>query len=347
MTMPTLDLHSDRVLLVDDDEGIRRAFQRVARQGGFVADTAPDCLTAITMCQTHRYGVIALDYAMPIMTGFDVHDELRMVAPDATFGLISAQCDLDLAMAATNDHGFRFVLTKPWHTAELVSVLRRAMEEWWERSTYRKLEQHAMQRQAAPAPAAAGRVVDTIVSVLRPQSPRAIQRGFRMRGIAHVTCQRLGLPLQLTAEISAAAFVRGALHPSGRYGPSPGSAPKPRKDDASVFRVLSELIAHSTLAPILVALEQPQQPGAKEPAERHDTRVGARVVRAVEAFDDVLTAFAGTPQEAVCRAITTVSADGQLDSTVVSALVTADRNTLEAIADDHRNRIIELHARIA
>lgn len=70
------------VLVVDDDERIRSLAEMILRRDGygvFVAATPGDALALIRAHAEIRVALI--DVVLPVMTGFDLANELRAVAP--------------------------------------------------------------------------------------------------------------------------------------------------------------------------------------------------------------------------------------------------------------------------
>lgn len=131
----------ERILFVDDEPDILRAFQRTLSRTQYAVDVASDAWSAMKLAKRNTYAVIATDYMMPGLNGFDVADELRHLQPDATYILISGNCDLGLTLDAVNEHSLSFVIPKPWSADGLITTLNRAFELYWEKSTSRKISQ--------------------------------------------------------------------------------------------------------------------------------------------------------------------------------------------------------------
>ena len=70
-----------RVLVVDDDQSIRRLVSTIVRRERFNVDVAADGLEAIECLKQHQYAVILLDLMMPRMDGFGVIEWLKQNPP--------------------------------------------------------------------------------------------------------------------------------------------------------------------------------------------------------------------------------------------------------------------------
>jgi DNA-binding response OmpR family regulator len=72
-----------RILIVDDDDAARALLLTVLRRRGLQADTARNGQEALERMGACRYTVVLLDLMMPILSGWDVLDQLGTFAPEA------------------------------------------------------------------------------------------------------------------------------------------------------------------------------------------------------------------------------------------------------------------------
>lgn len=121
----------ERILIVDDDEHITEVVAKLASSMGFETAAFTDPLLA---AQESRFDVVVTDFMMPNMSGIELLRVLRERNPDAVRILITAASDFKVAMRAVNDGEVFRLLGKPWHIAELRSVLGQAV-------AYRRLVQ--------------------------------------------------------------------------------------------------------------------------------------------------------------------------------------------------------------
>src|SRR5687768_10211621 len=78
-----------KVLFIDDDAGIRRAFKRVLTTRGFETDTACSGDEALTMAELQQYPVVVTDLRMPGMDGLTLIERMRVLQPNAAFVVIT------------------------------------------------------------------------------------------------------------------------------------------------------------------------------------------------------------------------------------------------------------------
>src|SRR5215469_1795474 len=74
--MTTSDLAS-RILLIDDDESIRRDYGRALRSLGFVVDVAADGREAVDLLREKAFDTVISDINMPHMGGMELLRAVR------------------------------------------------------------------------------------------------------------------------------------------------------------------------------------------------------------------------------------------------------------------------------
>jgi two-component system probable response regulator PhcQ len=118
----------NKILLVDDDPHILSALQRALHQRWGAerlqidSFTNPfDALNRICVCD---YDLVICDYMMPQMSGGELLQALKEVAPDTVRIMLSGSSSFDTMLSAINQaQAFRF-LRKPWDADELTDSVR-------------------------------------------------------------------------------------------------------------------------------------------------------------------------------------------------------------------------------
>ncbi|MED5463754.1 MAG: HD domain-containing phosphohydrolase [Myxococcota bacterium] len=127
---------SERILFVDDDPLVRTAFARSLRTRDFNVELAEGAEHAITLAGEREYAVIVTDYRMPRTNGLELVGILEKQQPCATYVLVSGECDLGPGLSggrAGGDTLVSHIISKPWDTDELVTLLMRCIEAYRER----------------------------------------------------------------------------------------------------------------------------------------------------------------------------------------------------------------------
>ena len=66
-----------RVLVAEDDEGLRSVLERGLRESGYAVDAVGDGELALRYLDTYEYEVAILDWRMPKVSGLEVIQRLR------------------------------------------------------------------------------------------------------------------------------------------------------------------------------------------------------------------------------------------------------------------------------
>ncbi len=116
-----------RLLVVDDERGIRTALLQVFEYEGHEVRAAEDGHEGLRIAREFNPDVIFLDVKMPGKDGLDVLAELREDDPSTLVIMISGHGTIDTAVEATRKGAYDF-LEKPLDTDRLLVTLRRALE---------------------------------------------------------------------------------------------------------------------------------------------------------------------------------------------------------------------------
>lgn len=115
-----------KVLIVDDEEEIRRVLKWVLGSVGIILEAACGA-DALTIIAAEKPRLILLDVAMPEMDGLEVLAAARELDPSAAVIMLTGVDDLSVAKSAL-DAGARSYVTKPFEADVLRDEIRRALD---------------------------------------------------------------------------------------------------------------------------------------------------------------------------------------------------------------------------
>ncbi len=115
-----------RILLVDDDDHVRRNYARLMKRMGFSAETAENGRAAVEKLKAMTFDLVLSDINMPGMSGIEFLRVVREHDLDVPVVLITGNPNLETAVEAVEYGAFRY-LTKPIPTDELMQVVHRAL----------------------------------------------------------------------------------------------------------------------------------------------------------------------------------------------------------------------------
>ena len=109
-----------RILLVDDEPGLRRALSDRLRKEGYAVDTAANGETGFELARKGRYDLIILDLNLPMKDGVQVCHDLRREGEDAAVLMLTARDSIADKITGLKS-GADDYMTKPFESAELLA----------------------------------------------------------------------------------------------------------------------------------------------------------------------------------------------------------------------------------
>jgi len=125
--MAELETPLATLLVADDDPAVRESLSRVLMREGYTVVLAPDGQAALERLQTGGIDLVLSDLKMPGLTGLELLPRAKAVAPDVDFIMLTAFGTVEEAVKAMKDGAADF-LTKPFQRAQLIKVVRQALE---------------------------------------------------------------------------------------------------------------------------------------------------------------------------------------------------------------------------
>ncbi len=116
-------MSNGRLLLVEDDRGVRESLSRALQFEGYTVDTAPDGFAAIERVGSDPPDAIVLDVMMPRLDGLEVARRLRRNGVGLPILMLTARHEVTDRVAGL-DAGADDYLVKPFALDELLARVR-------------------------------------------------------------------------------------------------------------------------------------------------------------------------------------------------------------------------------
>ena len=115
------------VLVIDDEEIIREAFEALLSGDGYAVKTADTAQRGLDLLADGSFDVVLLDIMLPDRSGLDVLEEIRRFDDELPVIMVTAKSTIENAIAATKRGAFHFI-AKPFQNDEVLVVLHHALE---------------------------------------------------------------------------------------------------------------------------------------------------------------------------------------------------------------------------
>src|SRR5438128_8962771 len=117
-----------RVLVIDDETGIREAIRMTLENEGYKVDEARGGSDGLDKATKTQYDVILLDIKMPVLDGIEVLENLKEQKVPSPVIMVSGHGDISTAVECTKRGAFDF-LEKPLNRDKLLLSVRNAVRQ--------------------------------------------------------------------------------------------------------------------------------------------------------------------------------------------------------------------------
>ena len=118
----------NRILLVDDEPGVRFGIREFLDVHGYDVEEAESCRDAQQIFRSLRPDIVIADYMLPDGTALDLLPRLREIDSEIALLILTAHGSIDLAVRAIKEGAEQF-LTKPLELPALHVILQRLLQK--------------------------------------------------------------------------------------------------------------------------------------------------------------------------------------------------------------------------
>jgi len=294
-----------KVLFVDDEPSILRAFALTLRKDPIQVTTVSHPVEALAQIAAHDFAVVASDYRMPRMDGLTFLATCQAMAPFTRRILISGCCDLDIARQAVNSVGIDRIVLKPFGAEELreavLSSVERYMIDREREEAFHRLGKRAslLEQQARELHRELLTRTETLIeSLVSALDLRDTETRWHSRRVA-AYARHLGEVLGITGEDLDHVEHGALLHDVGKIGVrdavlrkpgplTPDEAEEMRQHALFGFRLLQDIECLRPASTIVLQHHE-RWDGGGYPAglKGEDIVIGARIFHVVDTLDAI------------------------------------------------------------
>ncbi|HXI13859.1 MAG TPA: response regulator [Thermoanaerobaculia bacterium] len=108
-----------RILIVEDDPGIRELLAELAKREGIAYDIAEDGQQAINHLEKNDYSILLLDLMLPKMSGYNILQFLRNKPQGSKASVIVVTANADDFMRRVDPNVVDAIIRKPFDVEEM------------------------------------------------------------------------------------------------------------------------------------------------------------------------------------------------------------------------------------
>ena len=124
-----------RILIVDDDENIRKVLETILEDEGYTVESADTAKKGIEKSEKSFYNLALIDVRLPDMEGIELLAKMRDTKPKMRKIIITGYPTLQNAVAAVNKGADAYVM-KPFDVEKILQTIRDQLKKQKEEKSY-------------------------------------------------------------------------------------------------------------------------------------------------------------------------------------------------------------------
>jgi DNA-binding NtrC family response regulator len=129
------EMEGARVLVIDDEEGIRKSLKAILEEKGCLVDTAENGQEAIAKSKTRFYNLALIDIRLPDMDGVKLLTSMSDTTPKMAKVIVTGYPSLENAIEAVN-RGADGYIVKPFTMDQLLKTVKEYLQKQEEAKKY-------------------------------------------------------------------------------------------------------------------------------------------------------------------------------------------------------------------
>jgi DNA-binding NtrC family response regulator len=117
-----------RILIIDDDENIRKVLQAILEDEGYIIETAETAKKGIEKSEKAFFNLALIDVRLPDMEGIELLSKLRSTKPKMRKIIVTGYPTLQNAISAVNKGADAYVM-KPFEVEKILQTIREQLKK--------------------------------------------------------------------------------------------------------------------------------------------------------------------------------------------------------------------------
>ena len=125
----------DRILIVDDDENIRKVLTTILEEEGYTVESVETAKKGIEKSESSFYNLALIDIHLPDMEGVELLVRTRVTKPRMRKIIITGYPTVENAVAAVNRGADAYIL-KPFDVEKILATIKEQLQQQNEERRY-------------------------------------------------------------------------------------------------------------------------------------------------------------------------------------------------------------------
>ncbi|MCG6905968.1 MAG: sigma-54 dependent transcriptional regulator [Desulfobacteraceae bacterium] len=117
----------DTILIIDDDDQLRRSFEKLLTEEDYAVQTAPSGEAGVKLVDQRSPDLVILDMRLPGMNGLQTFLQIQRIEPKLPVIIMTAFGTTETAIEATKMGAYDYIL-KPFDIPDMLAVIQKAIE---------------------------------------------------------------------------------------------------------------------------------------------------------------------------------------------------------------------------
>jgi DNA-binding NtrC family response regulator len=116
------------ILVVDDDQEVRKTLASILEDENYLVETAENGKKAIRICEKTSFDLALIDIQLPDMKGTELLNILKVIQPRIVRIIVTGHPSIENAVKSVNEKADGYVM-KPFVIPELLEMIKKLIEE--------------------------------------------------------------------------------------------------------------------------------------------------------------------------------------------------------------------------
>jgi putative two-component system response regulator len=322
----------ETLLIVDDEDMIRKVLHLKLSREGYVCEEASDAERAVHILETVPIALVVLDIKMPGKSGIELLPEIKLGYPDTAVIMATAVNDIDVAIQCLKQ-GADDYICKPFNLEQVSLAVKRALDKrrlQLELREYQQFLEEKVEEQMIDTRTLFLGAIESLVSALEAKDKYTGGHSRRVTEIAIAIGKELGLSTQDMEDLRWGSL----LHDIGKIAIDQAIQNKPGKLTSEEYEhimthvhVGARIVAPVVNGKITEMIEHHHDhydgTGLHQLVAGDAIPLGARILAVADAFDAMISDRPYRAAMSVAEAVAEIERCGgtQFDPVVVATFI--------------------------